>query len=177
MHDHQSCGELRGYKGDIWEGGHREPFIARWPRVIEPDALCGETVCLSDFLATCASIVEAPLPNRVAEDSFDLLPLLRAEDGEASARGAVVHHSLDGMFSVRQGRWKLILGLGSGGFSSPQRGYSAFPDAPQGQLYDMIDDWREQHNLWNEHPEVVERLTALLDGYRRSGRSTPERET
>jgi arylsulfatase A-like enzyme len=175
MHDHKSCGELRGYKGDIWEGGHREPFIVRWPQAIEPGTVCDETVCLSDFLATCASIVGEPLPNHVAEDSFDLLPLLESETDAGSSRGAVVHHSLDGMFSVRQGRWKLIMGLGSGGFSSPQRGYSPFPDAPKGQLYDMINDWREQHNLWNERPEVVQKLTALLEDYRRSGRSTPSR--
>jgi arylsulfatase A len=172
MHGHKSCGELRGYKGDIWEGGHREPFLVRWPQIIEPGTTCDETICLSDLLATCASIVGESLPNQVAEDSFDLLPLLKTQE---DARGAIVHHALDGMFSVRQGRWKLILGLGSGGFSSPQRGYSAFPDAPRGQLYDMIDDWREQHNLWNEHPDIVEKLTTLLENYRRSGRSTPFR--
>ena len=175
MHGHQSCGELRGFKGDIWEGGHREPLIARWPRVIEPDTVADETVCLADLLATCAAILGEALPNQTAEDSFDLLPLLESESEARGTRGAVIHHSLDGMFSVRQGRWKLILGLGSGGFSTPQRGYSAFPDAPQGQLYDMIDDWQEQHNLWNERPEVVKRLTALLEEYRRSGRSMPPR--
>jgi arylsulfatase A-like enzyme len=176
-HGHKSCGELRGYKGDIWEGGHREPFLARWPAVIDPDTVCDETICLADFLATCAAVVGEPLPNNVAEDSFDLLPLLKSKEDAAGTRGAVVHHSLGGMFSVRQGRWKLILGLGSGGFSSPRRGYSAFPDAPKGQLYDMVADWREEHNLWNERPEIVEKLTALLDEYRRSGRSMPLRET
>ncbi len=175
-HGHKSCGELRGYKGDIWEGGHREPFIVRWPAVIERNTVCDETICLADFLATCAAIVSDPLPNHAAEDSFNLLPLLEAESGAAGTRSAIVHHSLDGMFSVRQGRWKLILGLGSGGFSSPQRGYAAFADAPQGQLYDMIEDWREEHNLWNERPEIVNKLTALLEDYRRSGRSMPIRK-
>ena len=61
--------------------------------------------------------------------------------------------------------------LGSGGFSSPVVGYTASTDAPQGQLYDMVDDWREQHNVWNEHPEIVEQMKRLLANTRESGRS------
>ncbi|MBN1247079.1 MAG: arylsulfatase [Anaerolineae bacterium] len=172
MHDHKSCGDLRGYKGDIWEGGHREPFIVRWPAVVEAGSVCDATVCLGDFLATCAEIVGETLPPNAAEDSFSLVPLL-AEGEAVFEHGAVVHHSLAGMFSVRQGRWKLIMGLGSGGFSEPRFGYSAMPDAPKGQLYDMVDDWREQHNLWNERPEIVARLKQLIVDYRESGRSAP----
>jgi len=171
MHDHKSCGDLRGYKGDIWDGGHREPFIARWPGVIEAGSVSDQAVCLVDFLATVADIVGEDLSYNAAEDSFSLLPLMEQKPEEEITRGAVVHHSLHGMFSVRLGRWKMILGLGSGGFSSPVVGYTASADAPQGQLYDMVDDWREQHNVWDEHPEVVEQLKGLLVNSKESGRS------
>ncbi|MCJ7550037.1 MAG: sulfatase-like hydrolase/transferase, partial [Anaerolineae bacterium] len=170
MHDHKSCGDLRGYKADIWEGGHREPFIVRWPKVIEAGSVSNQAVCLADFLATVADILDEDLGDTAAEDSFSLLPLL-TQQTEAYTRGAVIHHSLHGMFSVRLGRWKMILGLGSGGFSSPVVGYTASADAPQGQLYDMVDDWREQHNVWNEHPEVVAHLKELLVNTKESGRS------
>jgi hypothetical protein len=132
--------------------------------------VCDATICLGDLLATVAEIVGEMLPPNAGEDSFSLLPLLRGDE-TAFAHGAVVHHSLAGMFSVRQGRWKLILGLGSGGFSEPQFGYSAMADAPEGQLYDMVNDLREQHNLWNERPDVVLALRQVMTAYRASGRS------
>jgi len=172
MHDHKSCGDLRGYKGDIWDGGHREPLIVRWPGVIAPDSACDEPVCLGDLMATVCEIIARPISGSVAEDSFSLLPLLKQDD-EAYERAPVVHHSLSGMFSVRSGKWKMVLGLGSGGFSDPRRGYSVMPGAPEGQLYDMLADWREQHNVWNEHPEVVARLSAVLTSTQESGRSVP----
>jgi arylsulfatase A-like enzyme len=175
MHDHKSCGDLRGQKGDIWEGGHREPFMVRWPAAVAAGSLCDATVCLSDVFATVAEILGVDLPDQAAEDSFSLLPLLTGGDSAAWNRAPVIHHSLSGMFSVRQGRWKVILGLGSGGFSEPRQGYSAQPDAPEGQLYDMVDDWREQHNLWSGRPDVVEALTQRLEGYRVQGRSATRR--
>lgn len=176
MHGHKSCGDLRGYKGDIWDGGHREPFLVRWPGIIEPGSISNETVCLADFIATVADIVDGDLAPHTGEDSYSLLPLLHGGDEASNERGAVVHHSMTGMFSIRQGRWKLIMGLGSGGFSEPREGYSAFDDGPKGQLYDMIDDWREQHNLWNERPDIVEQLSQVLTGFRENGRSTPPRD-
>lgn len=171
MHDHKSCGDLRGQKGDIWDGGHREPFIARWPAEIEAGTTSDAPACLGDFLATCADIVGDSLSGSEAEDSFSLLPLMKQDEARFE-RHAVVHHSLSGMFSVREGRWKMILGLGSGGFSAPKEGYSVMPDAPAGQLYDMYDDRQEQHNLWNDHPGVVERLKGVLTVTKETGRST-----
>jgi arylsulfatase A-like enzyme len=141
---------------------------------VAPGSVCDATVCLGDFLATCADIVGQTLDHDEAEDSFSLLPLLHS-DGSVFERAAVIHHSLAGMYSVRQGRWKLVLGLGSGGFSEPRFGYSAMSDAPKGQLYDMVTDWREQHNLWNERPDVVARLAQLVADYRVTGRSAPPR--
>jgi arylsulfatase A-like enzyme len=167
---HKSCGDLRGFKADIWDGGHREPFIVRWPRRIKAGAVSDETICLADLLATCAAIVGVELPDNVGEDSYNILPVLLGEPLDGALREATVHHSYEGMFSIRQREWKLILGLGSGGFSEP-RHIAPRPNEPTGQLYDMKDDIAETTNLWAERPEIVERLATLLDAYRVAGRS------
>jgi len=167
---HKSCGDLRGFKADIWDGGHREPFIARWPARVAPGSVANHTVCLGDLMATCAEIVGCDLPENAAEDSFSFLPVLLGQTEGARLREAIVHHSVDGMFSLRQGRWKLILGLGSGGFSKPRR-EDPEPGGPRGQLYDMADDTAETTNLWGERPDIVERLAALLEATMAEGRS------
>ncbi len=167
---HKSCGDLRGYKADIWDGGHREPFIARWPNQIEAGSMSDETICLADLMATSAAIVGTDLPDNAGEDSYNILPALLGQDHDKPVRDAIVHHSVDGMFSIREGKWKLILGLGSGGFSQPRR-IEPEPGEPMGQLYDMENDTAESNDLWSERPETVERLTALLDKYRQEGNS------
>ncbi len=169
-HGHKSCGDLRGFKADIWDGGHREPFVARWPKQIKAGSVSGDTICLSDLMATCAAIVESDLPEHAAEDSCNMLPALLGQPGKSPRREAIVHHSLDGMFSIRAGKWKLILGRGSGGFSDPIRLIPA-PGKAKGQLYDMDNDTAETVNLWDEHPDIVERLTQLLAQYKETGRS------
>jgi arylsulfatase A-like enzyme len=156
---HKSCGDWRGQKADIWDGGHREPFIARWPGRIPAGSTCGELVCLSDLIATCAEVVGAGLPEGAAGDSISMLPLLLGRG--PAARESVVHHSGGGMFGVRQANWKLILGTGSGGFSDP-RGERLEPGQPGGQLYDLRSDPGESRNLWPERSDVVEKLTSLL---------------
>ena len=171
-HGHKSCGDLRGYKADIWDGGHREPFVARWPKEIKPGTVSNETICLADLTATCADIAGVDLPEHGAEDSFSFLPALLGQAASEPIREATVHHSVDGMFSIRQDKWKLILGQGSGGFSEPARVPSA-PGEPFGQLYDMERDSGETTNLWDEHPDIVERLASLLVKYKREGRSRP----
>lgn len=162
---HKSCGDLRGQKADIWDGGHREPFIARWPGRIPAGQASDGLVCLGDLMATCAAIVGQGLPSDAGEDSVNMLPVLT---GGESQREALVHHSGDGMFSVRRGRWKLIDGLGSGGFSSPRRA-EAGPGEPPGQLYDLQEDPAESRNLWADRPEVVRELRELLERCRREG--------
>ncbi|MFW6189645.1 MAG: sulfatase family protein [Planctomycetota bacterium] len=168
---HKSCGDWRGFKGDAWDGGHREPFIARWPGRIPAGAACDRTVCLGDFVATCADLLGAELPEGAAPDSVSILALLLGRS-DGPVREAVVHHSLSGHFCLRRGKWKAIFGLGSGGFSEP-RGARPGPDDPPGQLYDMESDPAETTNVWLEHPDVVEELTAILERYRESGRSVP----
>jgi len=173
-HGHKSCGDWRGHKADIWDGGHREPFVARWPGRIPPGSVSDEPVCLTDLMATCAAIIDHDLPDDAGEDSHNLLPAMVGEDCGAPIREALVHHSGDGMFSIRQGPWKLILGLGSGGFSQPRR-EEPQPDGAPGQLYNMDDDPAETTNLYGKRRDVVERLTALLDAYKQHGRSAPGR--
>ncbi len=171
---HKSCGDLRGQKADIWDGGHREPFIARWPGQVPAGQCNDELVGLVDLMATCADIVGADLPENAAEDSYSILPALVDTELGNPIREAIVHHSGGGMYSIRQGPWKLILGLGSGGFSEPRHAEPE-PGGPQGQLYNIEQDPQETTNLWLEKQDIVGRLSTLLNRYIEEGRSAPSR--
>ncbi len=169
---HHPSGPFRGYKADIFEGGHRVPFIARWPGRVKAGSTCDDTICLTDLLATCAAIVGAELPAEAGEDSVSILPdLLGTAAGPV--REAIVHHSVDGTFAIRQGVWKLILGPDSGGWSDPRPGSNEAKGLPPVQLYDLARDPGERRNLQAEHPEIVVRLAGLLERYVAEGRSTP----
>lgn len=169
---HRANLDYRGQKADIWEAGHRVPFLARWPGEIPPGATSDETICHVDLFATLAAILGADVPDDAAEDSYDVSAALRGADLDRPLREATVLHSFHGMFAIRQGRWKLILGLGSGGFTHPAV-RAPEPGEPPGQLYDLAADPREERNLYAEEPEVVTRLFELLERYVESGRSRP----
>jgi arylsulfatase A len=169
---HRANGDLRGQKSDIWEGGHRVPFMARWPGHIAAGSTSKELICLTDVLATVAVVVGAKLPDDAGEDSYNILPVMRGDKPDKPIREAIVHHSGDGTLAIRQGPWKLALALGSHGFSIP-RDIKPKPGEAQGQLYNLDDDPREQKNLWLEKPAIVGRLTALLEKYKREGHSRP----
>jgi arylsulfatase A-like enzyme len=156
----------RGYKTEIWDGGHRVPFIVRWPDRIKAGGRTDQLTCLTDLMATCADIVGAKLPDDAAEDSVSLLPVLLGT-ATGPIREAAVHHSKDGNFAIRQGQWKLALSVGRG------KGNDA---AAPGELYDMSKDIGEQANQYHEYPEIVSRLTTLLKKYVADGRSTPGME-
>ena len=158
----------RGIKADAWDGGHRVPFIARWPGRIKPGSVSDETICHVDLMATCAAILGYELPPNAGEDSYNILPALSGNELVESIREATIHHSGNGMFAIRQGKWKLILGRGSGGWSGRGR-----PEDPPVQLYDMSVDVSERINLCNEHPDIVEGLTKLLRKYKQQGHSRP----
>ena len=162
----------RGHKADIWDGGHRVPFIVRWPGKVRPGTTSDQLVSLVDFTATCADILGVQFPDDAAEDSVSLLPILLGK-ADGPVREALVHHSISGKFSIRQGRWKLELCPGSGGWSSPRDPQAVKQGLPPIQLYDMTADYSEQRNVQAEHPEVVKHLTALLERYVAEGRSTP----
>ena len=174
---HRANGPWRGQKSDIFEGGHRVPFLARWPGRIAPGTSCDQTICLTDLYATVAALAGQPLADDAAEDSFDLSPLLLGLEPDGPIRPATVHQSGQGLIAVRVGPWKLVEGLGSGGFTPPQTIDPATlgPGAPQGQLYHLEDDPAESRNLYNERPEVVSRLQGVLDTLRDNGRSRPPR--
>lgn len=172
-YNHYSAYHFRGCKRDAWDGGHRIPFIARWPRKIKPGATSDETVCLTDLMATCAAIVGAKLPDDAGEDSYNILPVLLGQKPDKPIREATVHCSVRGKFAIRQGEWKLILCKGSGGNKYKSGPNAIKPEDPAGQLYNMAEDVSETKNLYLERPDVVERLTALLEKYRKDGRSRP----
>ncbi|MEE2973391.1 MAG: arylsulfatase [Planctomycetota bacterium] len=160
----------RGQKADIHEAGHRIPMLVRWPGVIEPGTTFDEPVCLTDLHPTClaAGGVRSRLddPSTGDLDGVDLVPLLRNGDRSTLAtRPGIVHHSLDGMFAVRVGDWKLIEGLGSGGFTDPRRREPASGEIAV-QLYDLDRDPGETRNLAAERPDVVVRLQAILAAIR-----------
>lgn len=157
---HYPSGPLRGYKADAWEGGHRIPFMVRWPGVVKPGTTCGQTICSVDILATLADVFAEKLPADAGEDSVSLLPLLRGKD--EPVHEAVVHQSSQGVFAIRSGKWKLIVGPGSGA-----------PKAVPSQLYDLNADLGETKDVAAEHPDEVTRLTTLLEKLVSDGRSTP----
>jgi arylsulfatase A-like enzyme len=167
---HRANAWMRGQKGDLWEGGHRVPFIARWPGRIRAGAVVAELLCLTDVMATVADLVGQTLPREAAEDSFSFAPLLRGQLGGRPVRPSIVHHSVDGTFAIREGFWKLCLGLGSHGFSEPRVETNA-PGGPLGQLYDLASDREERTNLWSRNPALVSRLTQLLEQQKAAGRT------
>jgi arylsulfatase A len=172
---HKPNADWRGHKADIYEGGHRIPFLVRWPGKVKAGSSSDTTVVASDFYRTAADILDVAekVPNDAAEDSFSFLPDL-LEKG-TSARTTAIHHSIGGSFAMRQGKWKLILTPGSGGWSKP-KGRDAWDGNPDGiQLYDLAADPAEQHNIHGDHPEVVDTFVALLHTEIRNGRSTPGR--
>jgi arylsulfatase A-like enzyme len=173
-YDHRANHVYRGQKADVWDGGHRVPFIARWPGHTPPGTTCDDTICLTDLVATCAMIVGQELSDDVAEDSASLVPHLLGKKVKP-IHEAVINHSMRGVFAIRQGRWKLILGRGSGGFTPPHTVKPEEGEAP-GQLYDLAEDAGETNNVYLDHPDVVQRLTALLKKYQRQGHSRRDRQ-
>jgi arylsulfatase A len=163
---------FRGHKADIYEGGHHVPLLVRWPERVKPGTKSDRLTCLTDFMATCADIVEAKLPADAGEDSVSFLPALFGKS-DATQRSAIVHHSANGSFAIREGTWKLALCPGSGGWSAPRPGRDDASALPLVQLFDMAHDIGEQRNVQDEHPDVVRRLTSLLEKYVADGRSTP----
>jgi arylsulfatase A-like enzyme len=149
--DHSSSGKLRGKKGNIFEGGHRVPFIASWPDRIKAGTTSDAPICLAGLLATCAEIFNDKLPDNAGEDSFSFFaPLLNHARANQSP-ACIIHHGYSGSFAIRLGDWKLI------------------PDSKM--LFDMRNDPYETTNLFAQKPEIVKRLSDRLQKCRNSGRS------
>ena len=168
-HTHRANGPWRGQKADIYEGGHRVPFLVRWPGKVKDGAECKQLVCLTDIYATCVEVLKSEIPEKAAEDSFSFAALFTQPDG-ASKRTSVIHHSSQGKFAIRQGNWKYVDGLGSGGFTKPSN-IKPEPGGPTGQLYDLANDPAEQKNLILDQPEVVNKMKVLLQDIRKKKQS------
>ncbi|MPY90240.1 MAG: sulfatase-like hydrolase/transferase [Luteitalea sp.] len=159
---HQANAHLRGTKADIWEGGHRVPFIVRWPGNTPKGAVSDELIELTDLLATSAALVDTELPAGMGEDSRNILPALLATKPASPVRDFAVHHSLWGTFAIRKGPWKMIPHRGSGGFTAPRELDPQKVGGPPGQLYNLDDDPAEANNVWDEHSDIVASLSTLL---------------
>ena len=179
---HDGARPWRGVKRDAWEGGHRTPFIVRWPGKIEAGSINKQTVSLTDVMATCAAVVDAKLPNAAAEDSYDMLPSWF--ESETSVRPYMLQQTWTLALSIRRGNWKYLDHKGSGGNNYNRAGRWGLkdyalpdtdPEAP-GQLYNLADDPGETKNLYSQYPQVVSELKELLEASKKSGRSAPVRQ-
>ena len=169
---HYPSAHLRGSKADLWDGGHRVPFLVKWPKIIKPGTTCDQLICLTDFFATVCAIENVPLPANSAEDSVSFLPALTAQPIPTTRQG-VIHHSISGHFAYRSGDWKLLLAKASGGWTAPTEiDMKDKPDAPKGQLYNLAKDPGETTNLYETNPEKVAELLAKLEKDVTNGRST-----
>ncbi len=156
--DHNPSGPWRGLKSDVWEGGHRVPFIIRWDGHVPANQVSNEPMIHVDLMRSIATLTGYTLPADAAEDSYNLLPAWYNQEPQQSIRPHLIHHSGQGIFAIRKDNWKLILGQSSGGFSK----YKASADAPPGQLYDLSQDPVEADNLYEKYPEKVKELTTSL---------------
>ena len=177
QYKHYSMGELRGAKRDLWEGGHRVPFLVRWPGHVKAGSESAETICHVDLMATVADLVGAKLPENAGEDSASILPVMLGEKTDRPVHEAVVHHSFSGKFAIRKGDWVLIDAAsgddnrkrGEPPWFQEERGY--VKDEQAGQLFDVQEDVSERKNHFAERPEMVRELKGLLTRYQSEGRS------
>ena len=167
---HRVSAHLRGSKADIWDGGHRIPFIVRWPEVVAAGSQCDQLICLTDLFATVADQLSASQPEGTCEDSVSFLPALTGR-AITSTRAGVIHHSFSGHFAYRRNEWKLILARGSGGWTAP-REKDLDASVPKAQLYNLQQDPGETRNLYTVEPQKAEELLSLLQADISNGRST-----
>lgn len=162
-YDHASMHHFRGVKRDVWEGGHRVPYILRWPALCKGGTVCDDLISLGDLLATCADYMEDTLPRGWGLDSVSFLPILK---GESGTREYAIHHAGNGIFAIRHGDWVLLDSQTPDNNHEPdwfkeRRGYT--PHNMQGELYNLREDVSEKNNLFDKHPEIVKKLQAILD--------------
>lgn len=161
---------FRGHKADIFEGGHRVPYIVRWPARVKPGK-SDQLVCTTDLFATLADVLDIPCEDNVAEDSYSYLPALKVKTS-SETRKSIVHHSINGSFAYRKDEWKVIFCPGSGGWSDPRPNSEGIENLPEFQLYNLSEDAAEENNLQDEYPEIVEAYMLELTEIIMNGRST-----
>lgn len=189
---HQMNKDLLGFKFDAWEGGHRVPFIVKWPGTVKETTISDATICNVDVFSTLTSLVGLPELKKEAKDSHDLLPLLKGETNEQIRNELIISPWKQSHIAIRKGKWMYIGAKGGGGFSNPRIGSHTFggagalifthqvnsdiadgeikPDAPEGQLYDLDKDPEQSKNVYADFPDVVDemdkRIKELLDSVR-----------
>lgn len=180
-YQHDGARPWRGVKRDQWEGGHRTPFIVRWPGKVAANTSSDQLMSLTDIMATCAEIIDAEIPENAAEDSYSILPVLMSTQGDEPVRQYLLEQTISLAMSIRDGHWKYLDHKGSGGNNydrpgewgmSPYKLIDTDPDAP-GQLYDLKADPGETTNLYSKHPERVAEMKKKLEEFKKSGRSAP----
>ncbi|WP_259014601.1 sulfatase family protein [Emticicia fluvialis] len=169
---HNPSIDYRGLKTDIYEGGHRVPFIVHWGKVVKTGKVSDQLLCSTDFFRTVAELNKTSLKDNVAEDSYSFLSELTGRKPTHAPRASVIHHSSNGYFAIRKGKWKLIMCSHSGGNGKPKEDSEEAKALPPIQLYDLSTDIAETRNVYAAHPEVVKELTALLTKNVKDGRST-----
>lgn len=175
-YDHYSMGDLRGLKRDLWEGGHRIPFIVRYPGVVPAGSVSSELICQTDLMATIAGIVGISLPENAGEDSFNMINVFKGNLSEKPVRDYIIHHSPNGNFAIRKDNWVLFEATSGGVSKEPvwiKQKFNYQPDTTPMVLYDLNNDIKERRNLYTEYPDRANELKALLDKSRKEGRSTP----
>jgi arylsulfatase A-like enzyme len=172
-YDHDATAGFRGMKADAWEGGHRMPFLVRWPARIKAGSVSEQTICFTDLIATFADICGTKLPDEAAPDSFSFLPVIDGTHlADKPIRAPIVMRTggEGSKMMIRSGDWKLINGLGSGGFSKPSS-LKPEPGQPTVQLYNLRNDPAETTNIAAEHPDKIKELEAAMQKIVESGRS------
>ncbi len=169
---HSSTGSLRGMKADSYEGGHRVPFIVRWPSQTPASTVNEHLICHTDMLATLAVLTGQEVPIGQAQDSINQSPLLFIPKLEEPPRNTLITSNNPKYFGVRMGQWKMITGLGSGGFTQP-RDLKPSEGGPTGQLFNLSEDLSETNNLWQKHPEIVKQLESILRQSKEAGKPQP----
>lgn len=171
--NHRANYIFKGRKADIYEGGHRIPFIAQWKGVIPAGHKSGQIMCTTDLIGTIAGMLRINMPEKGAEDSYNLWPAFIGNP-KKEIRNAIIHHSYEGFFSIRQGKWKFTPHLGSGGFTDPVSIPSPI-NSSVGTLYDLKTDPQEKNNLFEKQPEIVSKLNSLLEKYIKQGYTRPKK--
>lgn len=160
----------RGHKADIFEGGHRVPYIVRWPEKVKP-AKSDQLVCTTDLFATLSDALGVDFADNVAEDSYSFLSELNLESTQEK-RTSIVHHSINGSFAYRKDDWKAIFCPGSGGWSFPRPNSKVIDSLPKFQLYNLKQDASEQNNLLMQNSQIFEQYKKELTDIIVNGRST-----
>jgi arylsulfatase A-like enzyme len=165
-YDHRANAHFRGMKSDVWEGGHRVPFLVKWPGIIPAGSSSRRMICHNDLLATMAELTGQQLDWNAGEDSFSYLSALTRKESDWTERRTMINQAVSTTLAIRKDNWKLILDMSSGGWSRGE-----ITAGPPMQLYNLDEDIGEKHNLYRDKPEKVAELEALLHIYRKEGRS------